>query len=232
MDLHIIVFLSGLITFVLNIIITPLLLYVANHFKWYDRIDQRKIHNDKIPRIGGVGIYLSFLAGLVIIYYVRKPLTTSETGFIALKQFLSFFLGLSVIHLLGLIDDFANLKAAVKFIVQLVVAGAIAFTGHTFRFIYIPLTKTVTILAGSHIHHSVDSRCMQCNELLTVLTTGWRISSIVFLTMGTVSILVRNISIASMSLHCWEAFWAFWHSTSQKQRSLWEIPAACFSYMQ
>jgi UDP-GlcNAc:undecaprenyl-phosphate GlcNAc-1-phosphate transferase len=202
MNLLQVVLLSGLCTFVLNLIITPVLLYVADRFSWYDRIDHRKIHNGKIPRIGGVGIYLSFIVGLVIIYYARRPLTSEETGFVSLKLFLSFFIGLSVVQFLGLVDDFANLKARYKFVVQLLVAGAIAFTGHTFRYIYIPIARVVVDTGAFSYVLTVlwiAGVCNAVNFIDGVDGLAGGISSIIFLTMGIASILVKNISIAAMS---------------------------------
>ena len=51
------------VSFIANILIIPLLLHLSHRFKWYDDVDHRKIHTGEIPRIGGVGIFLSFLLG-------------------------------------------------------------------------------------------------------------------------------------------------------------------------
>lgn len=203
MDFIQIVLLSGICTFVLNLIITPILINLANRYSWYDRIDHRKVHNGKIPRIGGVGLYLSFIIGLVIIYYARRPFTSEVTGFISLRLFFSFFIGLSVVQLLGLVDDFANLKARYKFIVQILVAAGIAFSGHTFRYIYIPIAQVVLDVGNFSYLLTIIWIAGVCNAMNFIdgvdgLAGG--IASIIFLTMGIASILIKNISIASMSL--------------------------------
>lgn len=105
---------------VLNLTLTPLIVRTAHRRRWFDAIDDRKIHTRATPRLGGVGFALASIlaasAGLVaapvLLEQVRGPLLILS--------------GLVGIHILGLVDDFRNLHAAVKFAGQLLFALLIA----------------------------------------------------------------------------------------------------------
>ncbi|MFQ3621578.1 MAG: hypothetical protein SNJ78_11620, partial [Spirochaetales bacterium] len=55
------VFVTIPLAFALNLLITPFLIRYSKKKGWYDRLDDRKIHNGNIPRTGGIGIFFSFL---------------------------------------------------------------------------------------------------------------------------------------------------------------------------
>lgn len=115
---------------------------LSHKLGWYDGVDDRKIHSGNIPRIGGVGIFSAFLVSSVAFFYIMK--FSSYEGNVSL-QFLNEILILSVIiFLVGLIDDFRNLKARYKFIVQIVVSLVVVFSGNYFTEFYIPIIR-VTI---------------------------------------------------------------------------------------
>ena len=48
-------------------VIIPLILYVAHKKEWYDVTNHRKIHNGLIPRLGGIGVFCSFMFALLIV---------------------------------------------------------------------------------------------------------------------------------------------------------------------
>ncbi len=54
-------------------------------------------------------------------------------------------LGLAVIHSLGLYDDFVNLRAPLKFLIQLVAGGLVALSGATFSAIELPWIGVVQV---------------------------------------------------------------------------------------
>ena len=90
-----------------------------------DYPEERKIHTEPIPYLGGVAIYLGFLSGL---YIVCKFL-----HWISMMDFYLFGVGSFMIFLLGLYDDFKKADAKIKFTVQILAAVFVVSHG-----VYIP----------------------------------------------------------------------------------------------
>ncbi|MFW6228754.1 MAG: MraY family glycosyltransferase [Alkalispirochaeta sp.] len=113
-----------------------MILHYAHKHKWYDEHSHRKIHTTDTPRLGGIGVFLAFvvaaLSGLVLVLSPEQFEVWSK-GSIAL-----IILGMAVMHGLGIYDDFVNLPAPIKFFVQLVSGGIVAFSGALLRSIDIP----------------------------------------------------------------------------------------------
>lgn len=116
-----------------NALLTPVIIRLARRRGWYDHRNHRKIHVEDTPRIGGIGILIGFLAaGIATLILTGRhdgvmPLalgTVTESGEL-LRFFLPPLLGMLVIHLLGLVDDFRNLRAVVKLLVQIIAAAIV-----------------------------------------------------------------------------------------------------------
>lgn len=109
---------TGAAAFALNLILIPLILLISHHRGWYDRNDHRKIHTEDTPRLGGVGIYLSFL----LLSAVGAQLLGRSESTPLIVQLLPVFAGLSVVFLMGLVDDFRNLPPHFKLFLQILAA--------------------------------------------------------------------------------------------------------------
>jgi UDP-GlcNAc:undecaprenyl-phosphate/decaprenyl-phosphate GlcNAc-1-phosphate transferase len=132
---------SILLPFFFNIFFTPLLIRAAHRFAWYDEQDHRKIHSGDIPRIGGIGIFISFLigAGLILFLHRADPAVKWEN----VVEYLPFFLGAWLIHIVGLLDDFANLRARIKLWAQILVAVLVVASGRHFAAVTFPFIDFV-----------------------------------------------------------------------------------------
>lgn len=116
------------ISIAVAVLSTPLSIKIARRFDIIDRPrDDRRVHNRPIPRFGGLGIFLGTMAALNIPAALNSNIRTAMLG------------GL-LMYLLGVIDDVKNLKPAVKFIGQTVIASLmyymgirITFLSHIFR---------------------------------------------------------------------------------------------------
>jgi UDP-GlcNAc:undecaprenyl-phosphate GlcNAc-1-phosphate transferase len=134
-----------LITFLLStffvLVLTPLITRYANKNEWFDAVGGRKIHSGKIPRIGGIGIMVGcFLAfGLSII--IIKALVPGSVR--VLPSFYVVMVAGMGYQLLGLADDFRNLRAKFKFIIQLALAAVVVASGYYFRSVEIPVAPYV-----------------------------------------------------------------------------------------
>lgn len=113
---HNIIFMA-LASFIVCLLLVPICKKVAVHVNAMDIPNERKVHKKPMPRLGGLGIYLSFL-----ICYMFFGQITVEMLSITIAGF--------VIILFGFIDDINPLKARYKLIGQLIAAGIVVFYGN------------------------------------------------------------------------------------------------------
>ena len=101
----------------------------------FDKVNDRKMHNGNIPRLGGVGIAFSFTVTIVLLIVWKYVGIDSLNDQFSL---LPIVISGSVIFLLGLIDDLKDLRALYKFLVQLAVGVFLIAYGFRFRIIMVP----------------------------------------------------------------------------------------------
>jgi len=112
-------------------LMTPVVLRLSKRLGFYDVPDgERKIHEDPIPRLGGIAIAAGFLAPLVgLLFYTNNyshQLKDEEL------RLLSFFLGFLMIFGLGLYDDLKGVGAWPKLTVQILVGVVLWYGGLSF----------------------------------------------------------------------------------------------------
>lgn len=127
------------IAFLLNLILTPVIIRISHRNNWYDQLDHRKIHTEDTPRLGGVGFFLSFLLTALVLTFL---LPIIDNSFITMRFFsnrnILLFLGFFIVHGLGLVDDFVNIRAIYKLIGQIVAGALVAVGGALIDGIYLP----------------------------------------------------------------------------------------------
>ncbi len=129
--------------FLLNTVLTPVVLFLAHRFGWYDEVDHRKIHVEDTPRLGGLGIIVSFSVTVVLAFVLVVP--PELNGLWPGSTLLMALAGLLLIHLLGLYDDFVNLRAPFKFGIQLLAALLPVLAGLVFRVVQVPVFGEIQI---------------------------------------------------------------------------------------
>lgn len=98
-------------SFVLSFVFVKFLIVLSRKFDWYDEVDPRKIHKGAIPRLGGIGLFVAFFITLSVFCVFDKDFD---------KGSIPFLVSGFIIWLTGAIDDFKNLRARVKFLIQFV----------------------------------------------------------------------------------------------------------------
>ncbi len=78
--------------------------------------DDRRLHCEPIPTMGGLAIFIAFALGVIIFV----PLATNYIGLL---------IGALMIVIMGMIDDIYNLKAWIKLLVQIGAALVVCFCG-------------------------------------------------------------------------------------------------------
>lgn len=112
------------LAFVVSVLMTavtmPWLLRFCKKRGLFDMPNARKIHHNKIPRLGGVIFAPALIVsvGVVVIVMMLRGQTLFQ---LQLSTYL-LFSGLFMIFVIGLIDDVLGLAAKIKFVVQLVAA--------------------------------------------------------------------------------------------------------------
>jgi len=108
------ILLSAALAFLITFFAIPVIIQVAKDKKLFDEPDERKVHKNVIPTLGGLGIFAGFI--LALLMGVPKNLA-SELQYFAAASTVIFFLGIK--------DDILVLSASKKFIGQLIAAGII-----------------------------------------------------------------------------------------------------------
>lgn len=105
-----------LISFLLSIFLTPYVGKLAFKLGATDQPNARKVHSKIMPRMGGLAIFLSFIITFAIL--------TKD-----FMEQLPIIVGACIIIVIGILDDIYELKAAPKFLGQIVTAFLIVFWG-------------------------------------------------------------------------------------------------------
>jgi UDP-GlcNAc:undecaprenyl-phosphate GlcNAc-1-phosphate transferase len=108
------ILLSGGLAFLITFFSIPVIIEVAKSKKLFDEPDERKVHKEVIPTLGGLGIF----AGFIVASLLGVPSSVPPV-------FQYFVAAAMVIFFLGIKDDIIILSASKKFVGQLVAAGII-----------------------------------------------------------------------------------------------------------
>lgn len=113
-------------------VLTPGVIKGAAALKLFDSPDGlRRVHQDPVPRLGGIAVYLAAAAAACIIFLRTYPrfITPGPIGDEQLRFLTGAFIGSAILFLTGLIDDVRGLSAGVKFLAQLCAAGVAWYFG-------------------------------------------------------------------------------------------------------
>ena len=165
---------SALIAFAVSAALTPFVIFLCRRNNWFDTVDPRKVHVGQVPRLGGLGIMVAFAVAAVIYVCVF-----SDADFRAVWPAL---VGGLIIFIAGIADDFADLRARLKFLLQIAAACLVAASPLVFkRFLWFdiplwcarPLTF-VWILFLVNAYNLIDGLDLLCGGLsfVTILSLG------------------------------------------------------------
>ena len=110
-----------LLALVVALIATPLVIELAAKTGAMDAPDARKVHKGPMPRIGGLAIYVGFMAAMAFMLDFAQLPAEIARGMVGL------LLGATIIVIIGLIDDYKNLPAKVKLLGQILAACVVVY---------------------------------------------------------------------------------------------------------
>lgn len=185
--LNLFVFVSSVI---LSWLIIPRILVISYKKKLFDIPNERKVHTELVPRLGGISFFPILLISLVIVIGVRYlfgyGFAPERISFIV-PEFCFLICGLTILYLTGVKDDLIGLRYRAKFIIQFLVATLFPLSGlwlnnlHGVLGIYeispwfgIPLTilLTVFILNAINLIDGIDGLASGLS-IAALLVLGW-----------------------------------------------------------
>jgi UDP-GlcNAc:undecaprenyl-phosphate/decaprenyl-phosphate GlcNAc-1-phosphate transferase len=128
---------------VLSLLSMPLIIKFAHRRKLFDSPNARKIHSGNIPRLGGLGIFASFAVSML--------LTAVFTGIgLGESKWIWTVLGcMIIVFTVGLIDDFQDIRARFKLILELTAAMILITQGFSFIQIRLPFGLGIHALGAA-----------------------------------------------------------------------------------
>lgn len=110
--------LSFLAATLITALCIPQIIRLSRKYKLVDNPDQRKMHKVPIPTLGGIG----FFTGFIILSLFWMIVLGNLSDFVL-------FIALLVLFVTGIFDDLTDMRALVKFGIQIVVALIISYFG-------------------------------------------------------------------------------------------------------
>ncbi|MEX0776318.1 MAG: MraY family glycosyltransferase [Phycisphaeraceae bacterium] len=113
--------------FAITFLVTPLMRWLALRNGIVDWPDlKRKTHIEPVPYLGGVAIFLGWLAGMFLCVFIVPGATFNGQALYHVSVPISIVLGAGLVMLVGLVDDVYGVSPRVKVGGQLLAAAALA----------------------------------------------------------------------------------------------------------
>lgn len=125
-----------------SLVLTPLIRRLCERFKLMDiPSDGRRVHHRAIPRLGGIGIFLSVILALSSIPLVSNLLTQSLQAYTS--AIFIILIPSTLVFLLGVFDDVKGTNALVKFVGLGLIATLFFAMGGRIEALGIPFIGTI-----------------------------------------------------------------------------------------
>jgi UDP-GlcNAc:undecaprenyl-phosphate GlcNAc-1-phosphate transferase len=119
---------------VCGLIFIPQILYFCKRNRLYDLPNERKVHHNAVPRLGGVAFVPSMLLAFMMVLMMISFQTDHRISFSLWSVY--FFIGLAMVYIVGFIDDLVGVAPVTKFIVQICAACVMPLSGLSFNNLY------------------------------------------------------------------------------------------------
>ena len=114
-------------SFVLAILITPAVIWLAGRIGAVDRPGIRTVHERPIPRLGGVAIFVSTMTLIISVIFLNNGI--SDAFGAVQGQLIMLLSSATLIFVVGLADDLKRLSARTKLLLELLIATVLCFGG-------------------------------------------------------------------------------------------------------
>ena len=132
------IFIFSLLAFIASaisgFILIPLIMNFCKRKKLYDIPNERKVHHNAVPRLGGISFMPSMMLAFILAILVMGRMTGKDLH--VSLWWICFLVSLVMIYAVGLVDDLVGLTARSKFAVQIVAASLLPFSGLYINHLY------------------------------------------------------------------------------------------------
>lgn len=189
------------IPLILSLVITPYVIRFAHRIGAIDQPNERKVHKYPIPRLGGLAIYFSFFASLLI----SMKFSAGSSMFFSISPHLGGMLviSLTIVLALGIWDDIKSLPPGKKFLGQFLAATIVYFAGFRISTITHPFSTELLNLGILEFPATIIwivgiTNAFNLIDGLDGLATG--VAFIVSLTISIITFLKGDFSTSLMAL--------------------------------
>lgn len=135
------------LAFITSYVIVPYSMRLAKKVNAIDVPEERRINKVDMPRLGGLGIIAGFFVSMIYLIISIK-LESKDTLDEYHWKIIGLFLGLTIIAIVGFIDDCKGMKPLVKLLGQTIAAGVVMAFGITIGDFNIPVFDKIIELNG------------------------------------------------------------------------------------
>jgi UDP-GlcNAc:undecaprenyl-phosphate GlcNAc-1-phosphate transferase len=128
---------------VVTLLSTPGVRWLAIRLGVVQAPDERRVHLKPTPVLGGLSMYLGFLAGMG----VATQLDQFDPVFVGTSEPLGIVLGATIIFVVGLVDDVREVSPPAKMAGQVLAGSALSLLGVTMLFFRLPFIEGTQVLS-------------------------------------------------------------------------------------
>ena len=141
------VIITFMIAFIVSYICVPISMKIAKKVGAIDLPNEaRKKHKIAMPRLGGIAIIIGFLVALIYVIATKVLVEGNHELFTGnLKILLTISLSMSLIALMGFLDDVYNLKSYIKLAFQAMAAIIVIIGGIRIEEITLPFLQNSVV---------------------------------------------------------------------------------------
>ncbi len=183
-----IIYLLGafLLSAISGFLIIPAIMRFCREKKLYDLPNERKVHHDAIPRLGGIAFMPCMLISFVAIL-TAQYLTGGDKVIVNISSFSCIF-GLILVYGIGILDDLLDIKPITKFVVLVVAASLLPlpflYLNNLYGFLWIddipfyigyPLTVFILVFINNAINliDGIDGLASTLSILMLAVFLGY-----------------------------------------------------------
>ncbi|MFN4219539.1 MAG: glycosyltransferase family 4 protein [bacterium] len=127
------------LSLIITLLITPKVIEFCRRYGIVDNPDERRIHKEPVPRLGGIAVIISItftvlILGILVLWFEPEFFKVKYFNYDFL-QILGIIFSLFLISLVGLWDDTFGLSAKEKLLSQLLIGNVLYFTGSKISFL-------------------------------------------------------------------------------------------------